>query len=454
MGWRENVLEGFSGRESGGSDASCSILVRHALKAFRAGALFLAGLSSPALSQDLLGVLELSLTSDPEFRAAAADNRAAQEIRSQARSELLPNARLSGSTRWNERQRRSDYRFDQLTLDVEQAIYRRDRRIALDQAGSRVAAADAVYAAARQDLMVRVADRYFAILKAEDEIYFAQATLEAFEQQLALSRERFAVGMLAITDVEEAKAGYDLASAQYIAAENALDIAREALFETTGEYPGKLATLRRMELAMPDPADIEKWTEVAFEGNLRLRAAMHETTTARWEIERIEAEGSATIDVFGSIALHDSESREGENRSANVGLRVTFPLYTGGSTLSRTRESRHRFQAAIETLERTRRQVQRETRSAYLSVDSGISRVRALQQSVRSSETAADEIEAGFQVGTRTSVDVLDAQRDLFRARRDLSEATYTYILNVLRLKRAAGILSEHDLRLVSEWLG
>ena len=301
--------------------------------------------------------------------------------------------------------------------------------------------------------MVRVSERYFGVLEAEDEIGFAQATLEAFEQQLALSQERFAVGLLAITDVEEAKAGYDLARAEHIAAENALDIAREVLRETTGEYPGKLAAVGRIQLVIPEPADIDRWSEVALEQNLRVLAAIHETVAAKWEIERIEAGHYPTIDAMGSFSLHDSESRDGENLNAYVGLRLNIPLYTGGSILSRTRESRHRYQGTLAVLERTRRRVQREARAAFLSVDSGISRVRALQQSVRSSETAADEIAAGFQVGTRTSVDVLDAQRDLFRARRDLSRARYNYILNVFHLKRAAGILSEDDLCLISESL-
>ena len=295
--------------------------------------------------------------------------------------------------------------------------------------------------------MVRVAERYFQVLAADDELGFARATLEAFEQQLVQSRERFEVGLLAITDVEEAKAGYDLSRAQLIAAENTRDIAREALRETTGEYWETLPPLGELRLAMPEPAEIDKWTEIALERNLRLLAARHDTETARRDIERIQAADSPTLDAVGSVGLHDSESRSGDNRHGSIGLRLNVPLFSGGSVLSRTRESRHRYQRALELLERERRRTQRETREAYLGVDSGISRVHALEQAVRSSQTAADEIETGFQVGTRTSVDVLNAQSDLFRARRDLSEARYRYILNVLRLKRAAGILSEDDLR-------
>ena len=411
--------------------------------------------ASQAVAENLLEVFESALESDPEFLAAGADNRAAQEIRPQAQAGLLPGVSLSFSTQWNERQRLPDSRSDNLTLNVEQPIWRRDRHIALDQADSRIARADALYAAARQDLMVRVAERYFGVLEAEDELGFARATLEAFEQQLAQSRQRFEVGLIPITDVEEAKAGFDLSRAQLIAAENALDIAREALRETTGEYRETLAPLTEMPLVTPKPEDIDKWTEIALDRNPRLLAAKHDTETARREIQRIQAGHSPTLDAVGSIGLNDSgSSPAGETKRANVGLRLNLPLYSGGSILSRTRESRHRYRRTLDVLERERRRAQRETRDAYLGVESGISRVRALEQAVRSNRAAAEAVEAGFQVGTRTSVDVLDAQRELFRALRDLAEARYGYVLDVLRLKRAAGALSEDDLRLIAIWLG
>ena len=428
---------------------------RRLARAVGAGAV-LAAASAAVSAEDLLEVFELALASDPEFLAADSDHRAAQEVLPQARAELQPRIRVTFDTRWNDRQRRGGYRSDNLTLNLEQPVYRRDRRIAVAQADSRIARADALYAAARQDLVVRVAERYFGVLEAEDELGFAQATLEAFEQQLAQSRQRFEVGLIAITDVEEAKAGFDLARAQLIAAQNALDIAREALRETTGAYQERLAPLRETHLATPEPSDIDQWTTIALERNLRLLAAKHEAETARREIERIQAGHSPTLDAVGSFGLNDSESGGPlrETRHANVGVRLSLPLYSGGSIVSRTRESRHRYQRSLELLERERRRAQRETRDAYLGVDSGISRVQALEQAVRSSLAAAEAIEAGFQVGTRTSVDVLDAQRDLFRARRDLSEARYRYVLDVLRLKRAAGTLSAEDLQIVSIWLG
>ena len=414
----------------------------------------LAAISATAPAENLVGVFQAALENDPEYLASGADNRAVQELRPQALAGLLPSARISLDTRWNVREQLDDYNSYNIVLDLEHPIYRRDRSIAVDQTDSQIARADALHAAALQDLMARVAERYFTVLKAQDELGFAQATLQAFEEQLAQSRQRFEVGLIAITDVEEAKAGFDLSKAQLLAAENALDTAHEALRETTGKYQKELAPLRELHLATPEPADIDKWTGIALERNLRLLAARHDTKTARQEIQRAQAGHGPALDAIGSLGLNDDVSRGGETRHASVGLRLQLSLFDGGSVLSRTRESRHRHQQALDVLERERRRAQRETRDAYLGVNSGISRVRALEQAVRSSETAAEAIEAGFQVGTRTSVDVLNAQRDLFRARRDLSEARYSYVLDVIRLKRAAGILSEDDLLAISIWLG
>ena len=417
-----------------------------------AGLLLAAAPAAPA-GTTLLQVYERALASDSEFLAAGAANRAAQELRPQARAGLLPSVGVRVDANWNERPRSRSFETYGIVLNVEQPIHRRDRRIALRQADSRIARADALYAAAGQDLMVRVSQRYFGVLEAEDELSFAQATLEAFQQQLMQSRQRFEVGLTAITDVEEAKAGFDLARAQLIAAENALDTAREALRETSGEYQEDLAPLGEMPLVTPEPADIDQWTETALAQNLRLVAAGHDAETARREIERARAGHSATLDAVGSHSRNDRISGGGETSSTRIGLRLNLPFYAGGAVLSRTRESRHRYRQALDELERERRRAQRETRDAYLGINSGISRVTALAQAVRSSEAAADAVEAGFQVGTRTSVDVLDAQRELYRARRDLAGARYNYIRDVLRLKRAAGILSEDDLRQVSAWL-
>ena len=412
---------------------------------FALGAVLLAPIPH-ACGENLLDVFQIALASDPEFLIAEANHRVAQEIRGQAIDPLLPSARTFLETAWNERHTRRDYRSESLQLQVEQPIYHRGRRIALHQADSRIAMANSLYAAAHQDLMVRVAERYFGVLVAQDELSFARATLGASKQQLAEARKRFEIGLIASTDVAEAQAGYDLSIALLIAGENALDTAREVLRETTGEDGLTPVALGYGRPVIPDPPDIGRWTEIALERNLRLLAARRDTETASLEIERIRASSYPTLDAFASLGLYDRESRIGDSWQGTVGLRLNMTLFSPGSGSWQSRESRLRYQRALHALERERRRAQRETREAYLGVSSGISRVRALGQAVRSSETAADAIETGYRVGIRTSVDVLDAQRNLFRARRDLSAARYRYLLDVLRLKRASGVLSEGDL--------
>ena len=189
--------------------------------------------------------------------------------------------------------------------------------------------------------------------------------------------------------------------------------------------------------------------------NLQLTAALLATETAQIEIRRQEAQHVPTLDLVASHDVTQSGGRFGDTDivTSSIGVQLNLPIYQGGEVLSRTRESRHLHQQSLDDLERQRRITQRQTRDAFRGVISGISRVQALMQAVVSTQAALEAIEAGFQVGTRTSVDVLNAQRDLFRAKRDFSESRYDYILDILRLKQAAGILSEDDLTEVNGWL-
>ena len=431
-------------------------------------------LAAPGLpAVDLRTVYEMALQSDPVYRAAGAANRAAQEIRPQARSLLLPTLSGFGATTGVEVDTRrsanpqtptGSQRFNETEfgLSLSQPIFRRDRWIALEQADYRIRQADAELAFAEQELMVRVSGAYFDVLLAEDELGFTEAEREAFGQQLRQSQQRFEVGLIAITDVEEAQAGFDLATAQVIAAENQLDNAREQLREITGEYLLALAPLGEdVPLTLPDPPDIDAWTRTALEQNLRLLAARLAAETAREEIRRVEAGHLPTLDLVGRHARNSSGRGFGQggggsssrSHTSSIGIQLNVPLYEGGRVMSQTRESRHLYQQRNEELERSRREAQREARNAFLGVESGISRVRALDQAVRSTISARDAVEAGFQVGTRTSVEVLNAQRDVFRAQRDRTAARYQYILDILRLKLAAGTLAEQDIEAVSALL-
>ena len=420
-----------------------------------------------ATAENLLQIYRLAVGSDPSYLAAAATRRSTLETLPIAASAYKPRVNFSASGSVSDQNIRRRYQEQStghtgygnmsLTLNLTQPIYRLPLQIAIEQTDSLIRQADAVYNAAHQELMVRVSERYFEVLRSLDELDFARAELDAFKQQLNQSKLRFEVGLIAITDVEEAKAGFDLAQARLIASENGLDTANEALREVTGQYFTRLANLNeQMELTTPEPEDIDAWTEIGLQQNLSLEALRHQAEYRRREIDRIDAGRRPTLDLSGSYQINVSTGpiTDGiHNHTANIGLTFNVPLYTGGEIESRVRQSMHRHQQALDQLEMERRRIQRMTRDAYLGIGAGRSRVRALEQAVRSATTAADAIAAGFQVGTRTSVDVLQARRELFRALRDLSTARYNFILDVLRLKQATGTLSDADLAAVNGWL-
>ena len=418
-----------------------------------------------ASATDLLDVYRRALTHDPQYLSAGAANRAAQEQMPQARAQLLPDARVTGSLDGVNQDIRSvsgggvgTSRFSNkaLTVNVTQPIFRKDLLVGLEQADSRIQQANAEFAFAQQDLMLRVAERYFGVLEARDLLDSRQASRDANEQQLKQSQQRFDVGLIAITDVEEAKSGFDLANANVIDAENGLDNAMEALREVTGEYLQSLNGLRAdTPLITPEPNNIDTWTSTALEQNLELLAASLAADTAREEIKRQEAGHVPSLDLVAQHGYAVSGGRFGDSDivTSSIGLSLNVPIYEGGEVLSRTREARHLHQQSLSDLERQRRITQRAARDAFRGVISGVSRVQALAQAVVSTESALEAIEAGFKVGTRTSVDVLNAQRDLFSARFDYAQARYRYIVDILRLKQAAGTLSQEDLVEVNAWL-
>ncbi len=415
-----------------------------------------------AFGADLAEIYAQALQSDPQYRAASAGNRATREVRPQALAGLRPV--ISGSGEAGVTRRAGDsvlgtpyYPTHSFTLSVSQPVWRADRWIALEQADSQIEQANMELAAAEQDLMVRTGTRYFELLRSEDNLEFAKSTKAAIARQLTQAKQRFEVGLIAITDVEEAKAAADVADADQIAAKNSIGNAKEALREITAEYHQAIAPLgRALPLVIPEPQEIDQWTETALGQNLTLAASVAGAQTAMKEIERIDSGHYPTVDLVGSSTWSRSPGvgvNTSEGNSQFVGIQVAVPLYQGHAVVSRTEAARHLYDQAQEQVEQARRAVQRQTRNAYLGVLSGISRVRALRQSVVSTETAVKATEAGFLAGTRTTVDVLNVQRDAFRARRDYKGARYDYILNLLQLKQSAGTLAQADIDQINGWL-
>ncbi|PWN54589.1 hypothetical protein DEH80_16650 [Abyssibacter profundi] len=425
--------------------------LRHVL--FAVGAL---GALGSAQAAELLDSYKLALRNDPQLQAAAAERDALIETKPQARAAVLPQLSFSGQMFRNRREQTIQGQMQpinistdsQFGLTLNQALFDWTAFRQLNQSESRVAAAEAGYLADEQGLVLRVAEAYFDAVAAADALEFAVAEKRAISRQLEQAQKRFEVGLSAITDVQEAQARYDLTVAEEIEANRTLRTAQEALREITGVYPSNLPGLKAdMPLTPPAPAKANAWVENALNGNLELAEAILNVDIAQGEIRAQEGGRLPTLGLQAGAGYSDQGGAFGsETESASIGLLLDIPLYTGGRTSSLIRESKSRYIQQTALAEQTRRAVERQARDAYDGVLAGISRVKALGQAVKSSQTALEASEAGYRVGTRTSVDVLDAQRELYAARRDYARARYDYLINLLRLKQSTGQLLVDDL--------
>ncbi|MBI5450312.1 MAG: TolC family outer membrane protein [Gammaproteobacteria bacterium] len=423
-------------------------------------------------AENLLDVYRLAAQHDPQYLAADAAHLAASEARTQGRALLLPTLNLNASVSTGTQEILSasagsaystsvGKRYDNDTtvygLRLVQPIFRFDSLVQQGLAGARVARAEAEFGDEQQAMMVRVAEGYFNVLAARDSVDFAEAERKSIERQLEQTRQRFKVGLVAITDVHEAQAAFDLATAQEIDARDQLASAIEALRQLTGMQHDALDRVaEEIPLAGPDPADIELWTQRALDGNLKMQAARFAEREAYHGKLVTRAGHLPNIDAVADYSRSDIKSgtfmgdREVEDTS--VAVQMTMSLFAGGATQSRVRESAQRHEQAVQILEQQRRLTVRQVRDAYRSVLADIQRVMALKQAVVSAQSALKANEAGYSVGTRTSVDVLGARRELFKAQRDYSQARYRYLLDTLRLKQATGQLTAQDIELVNGW--
>jgi len=423
-------------------------------------------LLAPVQAADLYGVYERARDNDPAFRAARAEYDAAREAPKQSRALLLPNPSASASYTDISQDYTGgstpdqDYVSKGYSLNLTQALYHHDFYVQLRQAKSQVAQATANFGSAKQGLILRVAEAYFQVLGAEDNLNFTRAEQKAIGEQLKQAKQRFKVGLTAITDVHEAQARYDQSVAQSIAAENRLAVSRESLREITGQYFRVLAPLSKQSpLIAPDPQNIDQWVDTARDKSLPLLAAEQAMRIAREEIARNRAGHYPTLDLVASQSHTETDggafvSFTGrQTDDTRIGVQLNLPLYQGGLVSSQTRAAAYKYQQAKELYEQQQRATERQTRSAYLNVLANISQVKAFRQALQSTRTALEATEAGYQVGTRTAVDVLNARREVFRAERDYAQARYAYILETLRLKQAAGTLGEQDLVAINRWL-
>ena len=412
-------------------------------------------LSVGSQSADLITVYEEAVRTNPQLAAAPANLEAVRERRPQALAGLLPEVGVDGSlSRLRIKNLDTSEPADRSTnktagINLTQPLFRYDRWIQLKQSDSEIAGAEAAYVAAEQELMIQVAERYFQVLDAQDNLKFAESEKSSIGRQLDQATQRFEVGLIAITDVKAAQARYDLSVSQEIQAISGLVEAKDSLREVVGTYYDKLVPLMAdLELERPQPESSDTWVEKAKQQNLSILTAAAAAELARQEISRQRSGHYPTLDLNASSNYRDTGIGVVpiERYDNEIGVQLNIPLYQGGAVNSRTREARNRFQEATEQLQQEIRSAEFETRNAYRGVMTDIAQVRALGKSLESTEIAVEAEEAGFEVGTRTIVDVLNATRENYLARLNYARARYLYVVDQLRLKRAAGILSRQDM--------
>ncbi len=426
-------------------------------------------LPMPVRAETLQQAYALAHQNDPKFRAAQAESRAAGMAIDQARAGFLPTVKLDVEE-METRQRIlssknpifgagvTNFPTYSHTLSVNQPIFRKDVIERFAQAQSVVRQAEFTLLAAEQDLQLRTTAAYLVVLAATDSLALASAEREAVGKVLDLAREKLKMGLGTITSQYDAEARYAVTQAREIEAQNKLRDARQGLREITGTLIDKVQTLRdEFPLETPEPAVIERWLEIALEQNLVLRAKREAVDVARQEVERQRAGHFPSLNL---IANHNRRQAGGtlfgggnDVETTDLSLRLSIPIYEGGLTSAVTQEAAFRYQKALEDSEQERRSVERATRAFYDGTLSGVSLVKALRQSVVAQQSALDAKVEGHKSGLFALLPVLDAQRDLYLAKRDYAQSRYDYLLYRLRLKQAAGTLSETDLVGIGEAL-
>ena len=426
------------------------------------GLVFSTVLVPMALADDLLQIYQLAKQNDPTYAAAVAQYQAEQEQSPQAWARVLPQLNLSGrhseideDTVVLDTPRTDKGSSDVYSLSLTQTIFDNAKFNAISQADALVAKAEADFNNAADDLILRVAQNYFNVLSEAENVVFAEAEKKAIAQQLNQAKQRFNVGLTAITDVHEAQARYDQSVSSEIEARRLLDTSRETLRELTGQEHRNLARVdEAYVMVSPDPEDIDAWVNTALDNNLLLLSAKKAMEAASQGVDLARSGHYPTLDLQAQYQDQDSDvGLVTTTKGTTVSLVLNLPLYLGGAVNSASRQAAALYMQSKELHEKQRRATERQTRNSYLTVLSALSQVAALKQALVSSQTALEATQAGFEVGTRTAVEVLNSQQAVYLAKRDYVRARHGYILATLSLKQAAGTLSEDDVKLINNWL-
>jgi outer membrane protein len=445
-------------------------------------------LSGTAFADDLAIVYQLAQANDPIINRAKAQKDVAYAGVSISRASLLPQitgsvSYIASSSEFFNREINDDGGVisileisgesdtDTLSygLNLSMSLYDHSSWLGMDRAELVAQQSDATLGATLQSLMLRTVNGYLAVLREKDNVVFVKAELKAIERQLEQTKQRFEVGLTAITDVHEAQANFDNTVARQIRAENLLELRLEELREITGKYHSNLSVLdtELFSPVQPSPIDVNSWLKKAEDQNLQLLAQRFSRDIAKEDIDIAKSGHYPTLSLSGSYGGSDREiestgvannltsgvatpfsnpNNPPRLNNTSIGISLSVPIYQGGAVSAGSERARANYVVASENLELTYRQTVRLVRSSFNDVKASISTIRALEQSVVSAESALRATEAGFDVGTRTIVDVLNSTRNLFDARRNLADARYSFIAAIVSLKQAAGTLTEADL--------
>lgn len=440
--------------------------------ALSSGCLLFASLSSPCHAIDLLGAYRDALTHDAQYAAARAARDAGLEQLPQGRAGLLPSVSLNASIASNRQESQlrypgaqmlsSHYSSTSWAVQLTQPVFRWQNWVTYTQAELAVAAAELQWVYAGQDLILRVAQSYFDVLSAQETLLTAQSQKQAIGEQLEAVKKGFKYGAAMITDVHEAQSRFDLVLAQEISARSDLALRKRVLRALTGRNADEVKSLRPgVLLTPPRPENIETWIASAETGNLKVQLGQNALEIATREIEKQRAGHLPTLDFVASHGksyqgkyLTLGAVHPGFDTSTNMtALQFQMPLFSGGGVTSKEREVAALREKTLAELESARRGAALEAEEAYLGVFSGLAEVKAYEAAVHSSQSSLDSNRVAFRVGLRINIDVLNAQRQLYDTRRQLTRARLDTLIALLKLKAAAGSLSEDDVIAVNALL-
>ena len=422
-------------------------------------------LSGHLTAENLLDIYNEALENDPTFKAAEYSYLADKEIVVQGRAALLPSITLSGSTNWNEYYQndilQQEYNSFSKTARVSQPLFRLDTWFNFKRSKSLTNAAEADFAYQQQNLLLRTAELYFGVLRAIDNLNAAISEEKAIKKQLDQAQQRYDVGLSAITGVQEAQLQYDLSKAARINNEGNLFSAREALNALIGREVFSLTALgNNLNISEPFPNSKEEWVKTALENNYQLKAAYLRRDAAKSNARSAASNHLPKIDIVGSASESETNQFNYEGFEINgqgipvpavtgrrnYAIQMSVPIFQGGAVSSRRKQAYSQYNEADENTLFTERRVIQEIRSQFSNVVTLVANVNAQEQAVISATSALEATQVGYKVGTRNVVDLLQAEKTLYSAEKNLANAKYDYILANLRLALAAGTISPSNI--------